>query len=58
MMELAKLSDEEEILGAMNFVKVTVYEGFSKRAGYLTTTSIRLLIIELNRRGFNIVRSK
>lgn len=42
----------------MQFVKVTITDGRARAAGYLTDASISMLLVELDRGGFEIVNKR
>lgn len=50
--------DEEEAIEALRFVKVTVRQGIDEHAGYLTHPSGALLLVELRREGFDLIRRR
>lgn len=47
---------ENEIIEWMQFVKVTVREGDSQDSGYLSDVSGKMLLVELRRHGFDVVK--
>jgi hypothetical protein len=49
---------DDELMFRLQFPKVTVQHGIHKRDGYLTEMSVKLLLVELRRNGFEIVKSK
>lgn len=55
--EIAKPTDEEAAINALQFVKVTIGGSNITMSGYLTNGSAKMLLNELRRQGFNVKRS-
>lgn len=51
------MTEQDDILYALQFVKVTVEQGIESHAGYLTDVSCHMLLVQLNRNGFEIKRA-
>ena len=49
---------DDELMFRLQFPRVTIQHGIHQRAGYLTEMSVKLLLAELRRNGFEIVKSK
>lgn len=45
-------------IDALQFPKVTVREGITERAGYLTELSCKMLLVELERSGYKLVDTR
>lgn len=51
-----RAQDQEDLIGWMQFPKVTVDDWGMEAAGYLTPASCRLLLVEIARHGYRVER--
>lgn len=49
--------DCQEAIDALTFPKLKVRQGTSEYAGYLTDLSAKLILVELERQGFQITKT-
>lgn len=49
---------DDEIIEALRFVKVAVREGIHDYAGYLLPISGKMLLVQLERDGFEIIKRR
>lgn len=50
------IQDNQEAVEAMRFPQVAVKKGSGEFSGYLTDISAKLILIELGRQGFDLVK--